>query len=205
MTGLWRGAAPLVLASKSAARQRLLADAGVPFETCAAAIDERAIEAPLVASGEGAGAVALQLSRAKALHVGATRPGRLVVGADQTLCFEGRILGKPADRAVAAAQLAALSGRTHALYSGCCVARDNTVLFEIVCVARLSCRKLSPAFIEAFMAQADDAFLGSAGAYQLEGLGIHLFDAIEGDHATILGLPLLPLLKFLREEGSFLS
>ena len=135
----------------------------------------------------------------------ATSESRLVVGADQTLCLEGRVLGKPADRAAAAAQLAALSGRTHALYSGCCIVRDNSVLFETVCVARLSCRRLSPAFIEAFMAQADDVLLGSAGAYQLEGLGIHLFDAIEGNHATILGLPLLPLLKFLREEGSLLS
>ena len=205
MTELWRGAAPLILASKSAARQRLLAAAGVPFESYAAAIDERAIEALFMVSGAGGGAVALHLSRAKALQVGAERPGRLVTGADQTLCLEGRVLGKPADRAAAKAQLEAISSRTHELHSGCCVVRDNAILFETVCVARLSCRRLSPAFITAFMAQADDALLASAGAYQLEGLGIHLFEAIEGDHATILGLPLLPLLKFLREEGSLLS
>jgi septum formation protein len=205
MTALWRGAAPLLLASKSAARQRLLAAAGIPFEVCAAAIDERAIEAPLVASGAEAGAVALHLSRAKALHVSAKRPGRLVTGADQTLCFDGRVLGKPANRAAAVAQIAALSGRTHELCSGCCVVRENTVLFETVCVAGLTCRKLSPAFIETYVAQAGNSILSSAGAYQLEGLGIHLFDAIEGDHSTILGLPLLPLLKFLREEGSLLA
>lgn len=205
MTGLWRGAAPLLLASKSAARRRLLAAAGIPFEICDAAIDERAIEAPLLASGAGAGAIALHLSRAKALQVSAKNPGRLVTGADQTLCLESRLLGKPANRDAAVAQLQALSGRTHELYSGCCAARENTILFETVCAARLSCRSFSPAFIEAFTAQAGDTLLGSAGAYQLEGLGIHLFEAIEGDHATILGLPLLPLLKFLREEGSLLS
>ena len=205
MMELWRGAAPLILASKSAARQRLLAASGVPFESHAAAIDERAIEAPLLASGAGAGVIALHLSRAKALQAGAERPGRLVAGADQTLCLEGRVLGKPADRPAAIAQLEAMSGRTHELHSGVCVVRGNAILFETVCVARLSCRRLSPAFIAAFTAQAGDALLASAGAYQLEGLGIHLFDAIEGGHATILGLPLLPLLKFLREEGSLLS
>jgi septum formation protein len=205
MTGLWRGSGPLLLASKSTARQRLLAAASIPFEVCSAAIDERALEAPLLASGAGASAVALHLSRAKALHVSAKMPGRLVTAADQTLCFDGRILGKPADQAAALVQLAAFSGRTHELHSGCCVARENIVLFETVCMARLSCRQLSPAFIETYVMQAGESLLSSAGAYQLEGLGIHLFDAIEGDHTTILGLPLLPLLKFLREEGSLLA
>jgi septum formation protein len=203
MTGFWRGTAPLVLASQSAARQGLLGAAGIPVEICPAAIDERAIEAPLVASGAGADDVALHLSRAKALPVSGKKPNRLVVGADQTLCLEGRLFGKPAGRAAAKAQLEALSGRSHELYSGCCVARENALLFETVGVARLSCRRLSQAFIDAYMAQAD--ILGSAGVYRIEGPGIHLFDAIEGDHATILGLPLLPLLKFLREEGSLLS
>jgi septum formation protein len=203
MTGFWRGTAPLVLASQSAARQGLLGAAGIPVEICPAAIDERAIEAPLVASGAGADDVALHLSRAKALPVSGKKPNRLVVGADQTLYLEGRLFGKPAGRAAAKAQLEALSGRSHELYSGCCVARENALLFETVGVARLSCRRLSQAFIDAYMAQAD--ILGSAGVYRIEGPGIHLFDAIEGDHATILGLPLLPLLKFLREEGSLLS
>jgi septum formation protein len=203
MTEFWRGTAPLVLASQSPARQALLSAAGIPVEICAAAVDERGIEAPLVASGAGARDVALHLSRAKALPVSEKKPDRLVVGADQTLCLEGRLFGKPAGRAAAMAQLEALSGRTHQLYSGCCVARENALLFETVGVARLSCRRLSQAFIDAYMAQAD--ILGSAGVYRIEGPGIHLFDAIEGDHATILGLPLLPLLKFLREEGSLLS
>jgi septum formation protein len=203
MTGFWRATAPLVLASQSPARQGLLSAAGIPFEICAAAIDERGIEAPLVASGANAADIALHLSRAKALPVSGEKRSQLVIGADQTLCLEGRLFGKPAGRAAAMAQLEALSGRTHKLYSGCCVARDNTLLFETVGVAQLSCRRLSPAFIDVYLAQAGD--LGSAGVYRIEGPGIHLFDAIEGDHATILGLPLLPLLRFLREEGSLLS
>jgi septum formation protein len=203
MTGFWRASAPLVLASESRARQNLLNAAGIPFEICPAAIDERGIEAPLVASGANAADIALHLSRAKALRVSTNNPDRLVVGADQTLCLEGRLFGKPTGCAVAKAQLEALSGRTHELYSGCCVTRENAVLLETVGIARLSCRHLSPAFVDAYMAQAD--VLGSAGVYRIEGVGIHLFDAIEGDHATILGLPLLALLKFLREEGSLLS
>jgi septum formation protein len=205
MTGFWRGTAPLVLASQSVARRGLLAAASIPFEIYAATIDERGIEAPLVASGAGAGDIALHLSRAKALLVSGENPGRLVIGADQTLCLEGRLFGKPDGRAAAMAQLEALSGRTHELYSGCCVARENALLFETVGVARLSCRRLSPAFIAAYMTNVGDDLLGNAGAYRIEGSGIHLFEAIEGDHATILGLPLLPLLKFLREEGSLLS
>jgi septum formation protein len=205
MTGLWRGTAPLILASQSLARQGLLSAAGIPFEICAAAIDERGIEAPLVTLGVNAAAIALHLSRAKALAVSGDKPGRLVIGADQTLCLESRLFGKPDGRAAAMAQLEALSGRTHELYSGCCVARENSILFETVGVARLSCRRFSPAFIDAYITNASDALLGNEGAYQIEDLGIHLFEAIEGDHATILGLPLLPLLKFLREEGSLLS
>jgi septum formation protein len=205
MTGFWRGTAPLVLASQSLARQGVLSAAGIPFEIYAAAIDERGIEAPLVMSGVNAADIALHLSRAKALSVSKEKPGGLVVGADQTLCLEGRLFGKPDGRAAAMAQLEALSGRTHELYSGCCVARENSILFEMVGVARLSCRRLSPAFIDAYMTNVGDALLGNAGAYRIEGPGIHLFDAIEGDHPTILGLPLLPLLKFLREEGSLLS
>jgi septum formation protein len=203
MTGFWLGTAPLILASQSLARQDLLHAAGIPFEICAAAIDERGVEAPLVASGANAADIALHLSRAKALPVSGEKRSQLVIGADQTLCLEGRLFAKPAGRAAAMAQLEALSGRTHELYSGCCVARENTLLFETVGVARLSCRRLSPAFIDAYLALAGD--LGSAGVYRIEGPGIHLFDAIEGDHATILGLPLLPLLRFLREEGSLLS
>ena len=203
MTGFWRGTAPLVLASQSLARRGLLSAAGIPFDVYAAAIDERGIEAPFVAAGANAAEIALHLSRAKALAVSKEKPGRLVIGADQTLCLEGYLLGKPDGRVAAMTQLEALSGRTHELYSGCCAAREHTILFETVGVARLSCRQLSAAFIAAYLEEAGE--LSSAGVYRIEGPGIHLFDAIEGDHATILGLPLLPLLKFLRDEGSLLS
>jgi septum formation protein len=203
MSGLWRGTAPIVLASQSPARQELLAAAGIPFEVFVAAIDEREIEAALVAAGAGAGDVARHLSRAKTLKVSGAMPDRLIIGADQVLCLEGCLFGKPADRAAAIGQLQAMSGRTHELYSGCCAARENRTLFETVCVARLRCRQLSAVFIETYMAQAGGG--NGAGTYRIEGLGIHLFDAIEGDHTTILGLPLLPLLKFLRDEGSLLS
>ncbi len=203
MTALWRAGAPLVLASQSRARQDLLAAAAIPFEAFAAAIDERALEARLAATGAGPSEVALQLSRAKALKISLKMPDRLVLGADQVLWLDGQFFGKAADQMAAMQQLQKLSGRTHELHSGCCVMRDGAVLYETVSVARLSCRPLSQRFIETYLAQ--DGGLESAGAYRIEGPGIHLFDAIEGDHSTILGLPLLPLMKFLREEGCLLG
>ncbi|QBR71463.1 septum formation inhibitor Maf [Beijerinckiaceae bacterium] len=205
MTKLWRGPFPVVLASKSAARRSLLAASGIPFEIFEAKIDERGMETPLLAAGATAGEIALHLARAKALFVSAKMRERLVIGADQTLCLENRLLTKAADKAALVATLEALSGRDHELHSACCIARANTVLFETVLIARLTCRRLSRAFIEAYVAEAGEALLASVGGYQMEGLGIQLFEVIEGDHATILGLPLLPLLKFLREEGSLLS
>lgn len=202
MTDLWLGKAPLVLASKSPARRALLAGAGLPFEVIAADIDERAVEAPLRAAGASAEAVAAHLARGKALAVASSAPQRLVLGADQVLALGNEIFSKPKDLAAAQTQLAKLSGRTHALHSALCVARDEKVLFETVATARLTCRELSADFIDCYLAAAGDAVLGSVGAYQLEGFGVHLFETIEGDHATILGLPLLPLLAFLRQEGS---
>jgi len=203
MTALWRASAPLVLASQSRTRQSLLASAGIPFEAMPAAIDERTIEARFARSGVSASETAIHLSIAKAQKISGIKPGRLVIGADQVLCFEGCLFAKAEDRAAARAQLALFSGKTHELHSGCCAVRDGKVLFETVSVARLRLRKLSADFIETYLARA----VGQAacGAYQIEGLGIQLFDAIEGDHFTILGLPLLPLIKFLRQEGCLLS
>jgi septum formation protein len=202
VSGLWLGNMPLVLASKSAARQALLRAADIPFEIIAADIDERFVEVPLRTKGAPAAAIAAHLARAKALAVSAHAFSRLVVGADQVLALGSEIFSKPDSRKTAGAQLAQLSGRTHALHSAVCVARDGTVLFEAVSTANMTCRVLSPGFIDAYIAAAGDAVLTSVGAYQVEGLGVHLFDRIDGDHATILGLPLLPLLAFLREEGS---
>lgn len=205
MTELWRGAAPVLLASKSRARRSLLATIGVPFDSCDSLIDEREIEAPLRSAGAGGAEIGLHLARAKALAVSARGPDRLVIGADQTLCLEGQVLSKPSDQACAVTQLEALSGRTHELHSALCIARGNRIVFEAVPSARLKVRRLSRAFIETYVALAGKAVLTSVGAYQIEGLGIHLFDEIEGDHSTILGLPLLPLLTYLREEGSLLG
>ncbi len=194
-----------MLASRSSARQALLAAAQIPFESVAGTIDERLAEAPLREQGASARAIATHLARAKAHSVSVLQRGRLVLGADQTLSFEGRIVSKPATIAEARAQLAGFSGRTHELHSALCVARDGLTLFETVAPARLSCRSFDADFIDRYIEAAGDAVLTSVGAYQIEGLGIHLFERVEGDHATILGLPLLPLLAFLRREGSLLG
>ncbi len=201
MTVFWLADRPLLLASKSQARRALLASSGIPFETMDAQIDERAVEAPLRESGAGGAAIASYLARHKALAASALQPGRLVVGADQTLALGRDVLSKPSDRATAQAQLAAISGRSHTLHAALCLARDGAVVAEDAAEARLTCRELSPAFIETYIDLAGDAVLQSVGAYAVEGLGIHLFERIEGEHSTILGLPLLPLLRLLRHAG----
>ena len=193
---LWCGQTPLVLASQSRTRQTLLANAGIEFEAEPADIDERAVQQ---ASGFSApGDIAALLAREKALFVSSRKPGRFVVGADQTLALGTRLFSKPAGRAQAAEQLRALSGQRHELHSAVAVARDGKILFEAMAVAGMTMRQLGEADIEAYLNEAGDAVTSSVGAYQLEGLGVHLFERIEGDHFTILGLPLLPLLDFLR-------
>jgi septum formation protein len=195
---LWRGKDSLILASQSPARQMLLADAGLTFETVPAEIDERAIQQ---ASGLSAPAdIAALLAREKSLFVSTRRSGRYVIGADQTLALGTRLLSKPAGRSQAAGQLRALAGQSHELYSAVAVARDGKILFEKVAIARMTMRPLIETEIDAYLDAAGAAVTSSVGAYQLEGLGVHLFDRIEGDHFTILGLPLLPLLAFLRSE-----
>ena len=193
---LWRGKYPLILASQSRARQALLANAGVDFEAVPAEIDERAVQqaAGLSAPGE----IAALLARDKALSVSSRQPGKFVVGADQTLALGMRLFSKPAGRAQAAEQLHALAGRSHQLHSAVAVARDGKILFETVTIARMTMRQLGEAEIDAYLDEAREAVTSSVGAYQLEGLGVHLFERIEGDHFTILGLPLLQLLAFLR-------
>ena len=195
---LWRGKQPLILASQSKARQTLLASAGIEFESDPAAIDERAIQqsSGLAAPGE----VARLLAAEKARAVSSRRHGYHVVGADQTLALGTRSFNKPEGRAQAADQLRALSGRCHQLHSAIVVVRDGKLLFEHVSVAHMTMRQLDDARIDTYLAEAGDAVTSSVGAYQLEGLGVHLFERIEGDHFTILGLPLLPLLAFLRDE-----
>lgn len=203
--GLWRGGAPLVLASKSHARRKLLAAAQIPSQACDAGIDERSIEAPLRAKGVDAAGIAGALARKKALATVARMPERLVLAADQTLSIEGQILAKPSDRAAAVAQLEQLSGQAHEVHSAICLAQSGKILLEVVPTARLVVRPLSRAFIEAYVGLVGDAALSSVGAYRIEELGIHMFEAVEGDQATILGLPLLPLLAYLRAQGLVLA
>jgi septum formation protein len=195
---LWRGTHKLILASQSRARKMLLANAGFQFETVPADIDERGLQqsSGLSAPGEIAGL----LAREKARWVSDRNRGHYVIGADQTLALDDRLFNKPDDRAAAAEQLRMLAGQTHELHSAIAVARDGGILFETIAVARMSMRAMSGDDIRAYLDEAGDAVTSSVGAYQLEGLGVHLFEKIDGDHFTILGLPLLPLLAFLRRE-----
>jgi septum formation protein len=195
---LWRGKKPLILASQSRARQALLASAGIKFEAVPADIDERAVQQ---ASGMTApGDVAALLAREKSLSVSSQLSGRLIVGADQTLALGSRLFSKPAGRAQAAEQLRALAGGVHELHSAVAVARDGKIVFAALTSAHMTMRKLDEAEIEAYLDEAGEAATSSVGAYQLEGLGVHLFERIKGDYFTILGLPLLQLLAFLRSE-----
>jgi septum formation protein len=197
--GLWRAEQPLVLASRSESRRAVLAAAAIPVEVLPADIDERAIEAQ--AGSKSPGQIALLLARAKAGAVAGQRPGRLVLGADQTLALGERLFAKPADLTAARDQLKSLSGRTHELHSGLVLVRDQAVLFEHCETARLTMRKFSDGFLESYLETVGLAVTASVGGYQVEGPGIHLFERTDGDHFTILGLPLLQLLHYLRREG----
>lgn len=192
------GSEPLILASQSPARQALLRNARIDFEPVPANIDERAIQQ---ASGLHApGKIAEHLARAKALHVASLHPGRIVIGADQTLALGERLFSKPSDRKAAAEQLRTLSGQRHHLNSAVAVAKNSAVVFSHVGVASMTMRSLGDDMIASYLDRAGNAVMQSVGGYQLEGLGVHLFERIDGDYFTILGLPLLPLLAFLRSE-----
>src|SRR5258708_3205161 len=196
---LWLAPQPLVLASRSDIRGKILAAAGLRFEIRPSKVDERAVDSN--SSLNDAAAVARHLARAKADAVAASRPGRMVLGADQTLARGTKRFSKPANRADAAEQLRTLRGRTHELHSALALVRDGTVLFACVDTARLTMRNFSDRFLNDYLDMAGAAALNSVGGYQLEGIGIHLFEQVDGDYFTILGLPLLPLLVFLRENG----
>jgi nucleoside triphosphate pyrophosphatase len=197
---LWLADRPLLLASKSASRRSLLQGAGIPIEVKAADIDERAVEAK--AGFTDPGAVAALLAREKAMAVSAQQPGRLVIGADQTLALGQRRFSKPADRAAAHEQLKVLRGQSHTLHSAVAIVCDGKALFEHCEVARLAMRAFTDEFLESYLDAAGDIVTASVGAYQVEGLGVQLFERIEGDHSTILGLPLLPVLEALRRAGA---
>ncbi len=192
---------PLVLASASTSRAALMRQAGLAAVSEPARVDESEVKASLAHEGAAAAAVAETLAELKAQKVSRRHPGALVIGADQLLDCEGAWFDKPADLAQAASHLRALSGRTHTLVSCACVVRDGTRLWHHVDRARLEVRPLSDRFIADYLAAVGPAALDSVGAYQLEGLGAQLFARVEGDYFTILGLPLLPLLDFLRNHG----
>src|SRR4030081_1037921 len=186
---LWRGKYPFIIASPSRPRPTLLSNAGIDFDVVAADIDERATQQACGLSAPGD--VAAVLAREKALSVSVREGGRFVVGADQTLALGNRLFSNPAGGSQPAEQLRALAGNSHELHSAVAVARDGKILFEAVSVARMTMRRLGEAEIEVYLDQAGDAVTSSVGAYQLEGLGVHLFERIEGGHFTILGRRLL--------------
>jgi septum formation protein len=202
MSSLWLADQPLVLASRSAVRRTMIEAAGIPLEVAPADIDERAVEQRAVA-GTAADAASL-LAREKSRAGCAGRKGRLVVGADQTLALGRKRFTKPVDGERAREQLQALAGRTHELHSAVAVARDGRVLFSKVDTAKLTMRELSDDFLDAYLETAGESVMTSVGGYQLEGLGSQLFERIEGDYFTVLGLPLLPLLDYLR-RGKLLA
>lgn len=192
-------AALLILASASTARAALLRGAGLSFERRPSAVDEDALKIAL--KSQGAEATALALAELKARHIGRQAPERLVIGADQLLDCDGAWLDKTRDRNDAGEQLRLLRGREHRLATAVCVMRDDSCLWSFTGSPRLRMRDFSDAFIETYLQAAGDEVLGCVGGYRLEGMGAQLFEEIEGDYFTILGLPLLPLLGFLRTRG----
>ena len=200
---LWLASDPLVLASRSAVRRTLLEAAGVPVDVHPADIDERSLKTGV--TSETAAGIAARLARQKASVVAGLHPGRLVLGADQTLALDARLFTKPADRAAARTQLRALSGRSHELHSAIAFAQDATVLFEYVGTARLTMRSFSNRFLDLYLEAVGSAATASVGAYQIEGPGIQLFERVEGDYFTILGLPLMAALDFLRRHGCLIQ
>jgi septum formation protein len=202
---LQRSEPPLLLASASAARRAVLEGAGLRFTAQAAAVDEAAIKESAKAEGLPAEEAAMLLSDAKARRLAARRPEALVIGADQMLVCEGRWFDKPPDMAAARVQLLALRGRGHLLVTATVCWRDGERVWQHLARPRLVMRDFSDSFLDAYLAAEGERVLGSVGAYRLEGPGVQLFRSVEGEHSAILGLPLLPLLGFLRDHGVLLA
>jgi len=194
----------IVLASGSAARARMLEDAGIAFAVEVAAVDEQAVKDSLAAETRNPARVAEVLAELKAVRVSSRHPGALVIGADQMLDCDGVWFDKPADRAAARAQLLALRHKTHRLTSAVVAVRDGKRVWHHTESAKLTMRNFSDAFLDDYLDRAGAMVLSSVGAYQLEGRGSQLFLTVEGDFFTILGLPLLALMDFLRENGELL-
>ncbi|MFT3974855.1 MAG: nucleoside triphosphate pyrophosphatase [Amaricoccus sp.] len=193
--------APLILASRSEARARVLREAGVAVEVMPAAIDEDAVKASLRAEGAPPRDIADLLADLKAQRVAGRRPDRLVLGADQVLVLDGEIFDKPPDRAAARAQLQALRGRRHELLSAAVVFEAGAPVWRHIGRAQLTMRPFSDAFIESYLDAEGAAVLDCVGAYRIEGRGAQLFARVDGDIFSIMGLPLLECLGFLRTRG----
>ncbi len=195
----------LILASASGVRRKLLADAGLHFEAVDSLVDEGAVKAGF-ANGdkspeEATDALALALAEAKALAVSAANGDALIIGADQILSCKGRRYDKPKDMAEARRNLTEFRGSPHILHSGLVLARSGKVIWRHTARATLTMRDFSDAFLDHYLAEAGERVMKSVGCYQLEGPGVQLFEKIEGDYFSILGLPMLPLLSQLRREG----
>ncbi len=189
----------IILASKSIYRQQLLTNAGVKFKSISADIDEREIEGPLIEAELSGADVAEVLAISKADNVSALNLDAYVIGSDQTLSLEGELLHKPEDMEAARQRLLKLSGKTHELNSSVAIVRNGETLWTYVEISQITFRNLDPGFIGRHTAEAGEKLLTSVGAYQIEGLGIQLFEKVDGDFFSIMGLPILPLLKKLRE------
>lgn len=192
-------AEPLILASKSAARQTMLTNAGVSFSVRVADVNEDAVKAthdPADAAG-----LAVDLARVKALAVSRHDPDAWVLGADQTLAFQGGLVSKAGSLAEARGRLTAMRGRLHHLHSGAALARNGQIVWSGVDTATMRVRDFSDAFLDAYLAAEGEGLLACVGSYRLEGMGSQLFETVEGDYFTVLGLPLWPVLAELRRAG----
>lgn len=195
----------LILASGSRARSEMLKAAGIKFESQKPHVDEEPIKAALLADGASAQHIADTLAETKALAVSSLCKDVFVIGSDQILSCEGKCFSKASTTAGAKKQLQALSGKRHSLISAVVVAKDGQVIWREIDKAHLTMRKLSDDFIDDYLIECGDAILSSVGCYHLEGLGAQLFDRVEGDYFTVLGMPLLKLLHFCRTQGLILS
>lgn len=192
----------LLLASQSAGRANMLRAAGLSFETSPAHVDEEGLTAALQAEGQSPRNIADALAEAKAIKISSRLPGVIVLGADSVLALDdGVMLTKPDDKDDAKAQLRTMAGQRHRLFSAVVAARDGQAIWRHVDVAKLSMRALSDSFIDAYVEQNWDSIRWTVGCYEIEGAGVQLFDRVEGDPWTIIGLPMLPLLQWLRTIG----
>jgi septum formation protein len=205
MNALQKTEPALILASASTARKAVLEAAGLRFQAMAAAVDEASIKESAMAEGFPASDAALLLAEAKARRIAARHPEALVIGCDQILTLGDRWFDKPESPAEARAHLQALRGQTHHLVTAVLLWRNGQRIWQHVATPRLTMRPFSDAFLDAYLALEGETVTTTVGAYRLEGPGIHLFDRVDGEHAAILGLPLLPLLGFLRQHGLLLG